>query len=44
MGTAILLQTLMALAVAVALWRHQFADRPLGWALRLGMIMTIPAR
>lgn len=41
MGTAILLQTFISMAVAVALWRQQFADRPLGWALRLGMILTI---
>jgi hypothetical protein len=41
MGTAILLQTLVSVAVAVALWRQRFADRPLGWALRLGMTLTI---
>ena len=41
MGSAILLQTFVSVAVAVALWRQQFADRPLGWALRLGMILTI---
>lgn len=41
MGAAILLQTLVSVAVAVALWRHAFADRPLGWALRLGMTLTI---
>jgi len=41
MGAAILVQTLSTVAVAVALWRHQFADRALGWALRLGMTMTI---
>jgi hypothetical protein len=28
-------------AVAVALWRHRFTDRELGWALRLGMTLTI---
>jgi hypothetical protein len=32
---------LISVAVAVALWRQRFTDRPLGWALRLGMIVTI---
>ncbi len=41
MGGAILLQTLVSVAVAVALWRQRFTDRPLGWALRLGMTLTI---
>ncbi len=41
MGLAIVVQTLSAIAVAVALWRHSFADRALGWALRLGMTLTI---
>lgn len=41
MGSAILLQTFVSIAVAVALWRQRFTDRPLGWALRLGMILTI---
>jgi hypothetical protein len=41
MGTAILLQTLVSVGVAVALWRQRFADRPLGWALRFGMTLTI---
>ena len=41
MGAAILLQTLVSVAVAVALWRQRFTDRPLGWALRLGMTLTI---
>jgi hypothetical protein len=41
MGSAILLQTLISVAVAVALWRQRFADRALGWALRLGMTLTI---
>jgi hypothetical protein len=35
------LQTLLSVAVAVALWRQQFQDRALGWALRLGMAITI---
>jgi hypothetical protein len=41
MGAAIVLQTLTSVAVAVALWRQQFADRALGWALRFGMTLTI---
>jgi hypothetical protein len=41
MGAAILLQTLVSVAVAVALWRQRFTDRTLGWALRLGMTLTI---
>ena len=41
MGAAIVGQTLSTVAVAVALWRQQFADRALGWALRLGMTITI---
>ena len=41
MGLAIVTQTLSTMAVAVALWRHRFADASLGWALRLGMTMTI---
>ena len=41
MGLVIVVQTLSTLAVAAALWRHQFTDRALGWALRLGMTITI---
>jgi hypothetical protein len=41
MGSAILIQTIVSVAVAVALWRQRFTDRPLGWALRLGMTLTI---
>jgi len=41
MGVAILVQTFASVAVAVALWRHRFADRTFGWALRLGMTLTI---
>ena len=36
MGTAILLQTVVSVAVAIALWRQRFAEQTLGWALRLG--------
>jgi len=41
MGLAIFTQTASSVAVAAALWRQRFADRALGWALRLGMTMTI---
>jgi hypothetical protein len=41
MGSAIVTQTLASIAVAVALFRERFADRALGWALRLGMVITI---
>jgi hypothetical protein len=41
MGTAIVVQTLTSVAVAVALWRQHFADAALGWALRLGLTLTI---
>jgi hypothetical protein len=41
MGAAILVQTLTSVAVAVALWRQRFDDRALGWALRLGLLITI---
>jgi hypothetical protein len=41
MGTAILVQTLVSVGIAAALWRQQFSDQALGWALRLGMTLTI---
>jgi hypothetical protein len=41
MGIAIVVQTIAAVAVAVALWRQRFADLAIGWALRLGMTFTI---
>jgi hypothetical protein len=41
MGIGIVVQTLASVAVAVALWRQSFSDRALGWALRLGMTITI---
>jgi hypothetical protein len=41
MGTAIVVQTLTSVAVAVALWRQPLADRAMGWALRLGLAITI---
>jgi hypothetical protein len=41
MGGAIVAQTLSTITVAYALWRTRFEDVALGWALRLGMTMTI---
>jgi len=41
MGTIIGLQTLLAAWLAVVLWRQRFADRALGWALRLGLVVTV---
>ncbi|MEZ5420485.1 MAG: hypothetical protein R2708_24515 [Vicinamibacterales bacterium] len=41
MGAAIFAQTIAAAAVAVALWRQPFADRAMGWALRLAMSLAV---
>jgi hypothetical protein len=41
MGLAILVQTVISVAVAVALWCRRFDDRALGWALRFGIVITI---
>jgi hypothetical protein len=41
MGGAILFQTGVAAAVAVALWRQPFADRAMGWAFRLGLSISV---
>lgn len=41
MGLAIFVQTALSVVVAIALWRQPFADRALGWALRLGLIISI---
>lgn len=41
MGLAIFIQTFSSIAVAVALWRQPFADPAFGYALRLGMTLTI---
>jgi hypothetical protein len=41
MGVGIVVQTLAAVAVAVALWRQRFSDRAMGWALRLGVTISI---
>ena len=41
MGIGILVQTAASVVVAVALWRQPFADRAFGWALRLGIVISI---
>jgi len=42
MGTLIVVQTAASAAVAVALWRERaFEDRAMGWAMRLGMTLTL---
>jgi hypothetical protein len=41
MGVGIVMQLLASIAVAVALWRQRFGDAALGWALRLGMTISI---
>ena len=41
MGTAILVLFGSAIALTVALFRQRFADVALGWALRLGMLLTV---
>ena len=41
MGAGIGIQTLTSVAVVVALCRQDFSDRALGWALRLGMLLTV---
>jgi hypothetical protein len=41
MGAAIIIQTLASVTVAIALWRQRFTDRAMGWALRIGLVVTI---
>jgi len=41
MGVAIFVQTGMSALVALALWKQQFEDRPMGWALRAGMVIAL---
>jgi hypothetical protein len=41
MGLAIVVLWVAAIALTVALFRHRFEDVPLGWALRLGMLLTV---
>src|SRR4051812_34012346 len=41
MGNGILIAWIAAVTLAVALFRHRFADASFGWALRLGMLLTV---
>ena len=41
MGLAIVAQTVLSAAVAAALWKQRFGDAALGWAVRLGLTLTI---
>jgi hypothetical protein len=41
MGTAILIAWLASIALTVVLFRHTFADEAFGWALRIGMLITV---
>lgn len=41
MGLAIFGQTAAGVFVAVALWRQRFEDRAMGWALRLGVTISL---
>ncbi len=40
-GVAILIVWLTSIAVTMALFRQQFSDRGMGWALRLGLAITV---
>jgi len=41
MGTAIVVLFGSAIALTVALFRHRFSESGFGWALRLGMLLTV---
>ena len=41
MGVIIVAQTFLAVALTVAIWRQRFADPALGWALRIGLVVTV---
>jgi hypothetical protein len=41
MGIGILIAWMAAIALTVGLFRHSFADEALGWALRLGLLITV---
>jgi hypothetical protein len=41
MGVVIVAQTCLAAALAVAVWRQRFDDPALGWALRIGLVVTV---
>src|SRR3954453_5249362 len=41
MGNGIVIAWIAAITLTVALFRHRFADESFGWALRLGMLLTV---
>jgi hypothetical protein len=41
MGVAILIAWIAGIVLTVALFRHRFQDEGFGWALRLGMVITM---
>jgi hypothetical protein len=41
MGLVIVAQTGLAVALTLAVWRQRFDDPALGWALRLGLVVTV---
>lgn len=41
MGAGIIVVWCSAIALTVALFRHRFADESLGWALRIGLLLTV---
>jgi len=41
MGTGILLAWIASIALMIAAFRHRFADGALGWAIRLGLLITV---
>ena len=41
MGIGILIAWFAAIVLTVSLFRHRFADEALGWALRLGLLLTV---
>lgn len=41
MGLIITAQTVLAAVLLIAIWRQRFADPALGWALRLGLLITV---
>jgi hypothetical protein len=41
MGAAIVIAFFLALALTIALFRQPFSDPALGWAIRIGMLLTV---
>lgn len=41
MGVGIVLQTIVMAVLVVALWRQRFDDAAFGWALRLGLLISV---